>query len=322
MKSFKTLLVSFTLVSVPVVPSVYSCDLCAVHTARLAAGEGRPGLFAALAEQSTHFGSIRVNGVEVSNPGGQRMDSSITQAVAGWTFGEHFQVQASVPLIYRTFKRIENNEPQVGVVAGVGDIVLSGDWSPWFRQSGNVTGSWDLLAGIKLPTGSSARLREETQEGEGEESTAIPSTIHGHDLTLGSGSVDGIVGTSIFLCWNRWYFDGSAQYAIRTDGAYDYRFANGLTWNAGVGRYLWLEHRFTVALEAVVSGDHKDRDTFRGAAAEDTGITTVYVGPQISATWRDWLTAEVGVDLPVSIQNTALQSVPDYRIRAGISWRF
>ena len=36
---------------------------------------------------------------------------------------------------------------------------------------------------------------------------------------------------------------------------------------------------------------------------------------------RRW-SAELGVDLPVLIDNTALQVVPDYRLRAGISLQF
>ena len=51
------------------------------------------------------------------------------------------------------------------------------------------------MAGVKFPTGSTSRLREETQEGAGQEGP-IASGIHGHDLTLGSGSYDGLVGTS------------------------------------------------------------------------------------------------------------------------------
>jgi hypothetical protein len=30
----------------------------------------------------------------------------------------------------------------------------------------------------------------------------------------------------------------------------------------------------------------------------------------------------VGVDFPVSIDNTALQIVPDYRVRAALIWHF
>jgi hypothetical protein len=34
------------------------------------------------------------------------------------------------------------------------------------------------------------------------------------------------------------------------------------------------------------------------------------------------LSAELGLDVPVLLENTALQMVPDYRVRAAITYRF
>jgi len=34
------------------------------------------------------------------------------------------------------------------------------------------------------------------------------------------------------------------------------------------------------------------------------------------------LSAQIGADLPISINNSALQVVPNYRIRAGFIWHF
>ena len=83
-----------------------------------------------------------------------------------------------------------------------------------------------------------------------------------------------------------------------------------------------LNEEFTLALEANVSGETKGRDTFQGERAADTGITSVYLGPLLTATWRENLSVEAGVDIPVSIDNTALQAVPDYRIHAAFTWHF
>jgi len=152
--------------------------------------------------------------------------------------------------------------------------------------------------------------------------SAPESGIHGHDLTLGTGSFDGIVGTGIFTRWKKLFLTANAQYAIRTKGDFDYQFANDLTWSGGPGVYLALGHQYTLALQAVVSGEHKDTDTFQGASADDTGVTAVYLGPQLSLTWGSKLSAQVGADLPISIDNTALQTVPDYRVRAGLTWHF
>lgn len=75
----------------------------------------------------------------------------------------------------------------------------------------------------------------------------------------------------------------------------------------------------TLALQFVVSGETKPRDEFRGERAEDTGISAVYPGPQINYTWSDKLIAEQGLDLPVSIQSTALQMVPDWLVFAAVT---
>ena len=75
-------------------------------------------------------------------------------------------------------------------------------------------------------------------------------------------------------------------------------------------------------MQFVISGEHKNRDTFRGEIAGDTGITSLYVGPRIVAGFGSRLIAEFGADLPVLMDNTSFQIVPDYRVRAGFSYRF
>ena len=82
------------------------------------------------------------------------------------------------------------------------------------------------------------------------------------------------------------------------------------------------KHNYTLGLQAVVAGEAKGRDTFEGEKAEDTGVTAVYLGPQINFTWGERFSASMGADLPVSIRNTALQTVPDYRLRAALTWHF
>jgi hypothetical protein len=184
----------------------------------------------------------------------------------------------------------------------------------------NFTFNWNLLGGVKFPTGSSDRIKEELNEVE--DPVGPPSGIHGHDLSLGTGSYDGIAGSGIFTRWHRGFLSANVQYAIRSKGDFDYQFANDLTWSGGPGYYVALTHKNTLSLQAVVSGENKRKDTFRGQSAEDTGVTAVYLGPQVNFTWGGSLAAYLAADLPMSIENTALQTVPDYRIRAGVSWHF
>jgi hypothetical protein len=296
------------------------CDICALYSAAQARGEVGEGFFGGVAEQFTHFGTVQVDGVKVSDPSDQHMDSAISQLFVGYNMNSRFGLQLNVPVIYRSFRRPEGFEIDHGEESGLGDISLFGNWVAYQQLQVDFTFNWMLLGGLKFPTGDTDRLKEEFNETEVE--GAPPSGIHGHDLTLGTGSVDGIVGTSVFTRWKKGFFTAGLQYAVRTKGDFDYEFANDLTWSGGPGFYFAVKHNYTLGLQAVVSGETKGKDTFRGEKAEDTGVTAVYLGPQLNFTWRDKLSAQIGADLPVSIRNTALQTVPDYRVRAGVTWHF
>ncbi|MGN6641641.1 MAG: hypothetical protein ACTHKU_01420 [Verrucomicrobiota bacterium] len=304
--------------SVACVQPLFACDFCAVYSAmETRTGEGfRLGV----AEQFTHFGTLQEEGHEVPNEVGQYLDSSISQLVVGYNSNDRFGVQLNVPLIYRSFKRPEGFEIDRGHESGIGDVSLVGRYFAFRRLTEESTVLLDVLGGIKFPTGNTARLKEEFNE------TEIPgapeSGIHGHDLTLGSGSYDGIVGADFYARLKRCFWQTSAQYSIRSEGDYGYRFANDFTWSGGPGALLIMEDQFTLSLQAAVSGETKGRDTFQGEKAADTGITTVYVGPEFTATWNEKISGEIGMDIPVSIDNTALQAVPDYRIHAAVTFRF
>ncbi len=297
-----------------------ACDLCSIYSAAQAHGEMGRGVFAGVAEQFTYFDTLQDNGQKVPNETGQYLASSISQVFAGYNFSDRVGLQLNLPVIYRSFQRPVGFETDRGTVSGIGDVSLIASVAPYQRLTETFTFSWNVLGGVKFPTGNTDRITEEFFE------IDVPgapvSGIHGHDLTLGTGSYDGIVATGFFTRWRRWFLAANVQYTIRSTGAYDYRFANDLTWIGGPGYYLLLSHNNTLSLQAVVSGEHKGLDTFQGESAEDTGITAVYLGPAVSFTWSNKLSVSVGADLPVSIDNTSLQAVPNYRVRGAVNWRF
>jgi len=326
-----------------------ACDLCGCYTPRLETATSSAGMtteqpwwtgvYGAVSEQFTHFGTVQVDGNEVSNPANQYLDSSITQLVGGYNFGSRFALQVNVPLIYRSFSRPEGFTIDRGTESGLGDMSLTGQYVVFQTTSAGrrevnfddpksprmveeepaLAFSATVLAGVKFPTGDSSRIKEEFHEVEVD--GAPESGIHGHDLTLGTGSYDGIFGGQLSLRYKNLFFEQNLQFTLRGDGLHQYHFANDLTWDGGPGYYLVHDQRTNVGLQFIVSGEHKDVDRFRGKPADDTGITSVFVGPRIVASRGRW-SAEAEVDLPVLIDNTALQVVPDYRIRGGISFHF
>ena len=331
-------------------PAAAGCDLCGCYTpqletlsqtddASLFSSSWLSGLYGAVAEQFTHFATLQIDGHEVADPSGQYLDSSITQLVAGYSLGSRFALQVNVPLIYRSFERPEGFAIDRGTESGLGDVSLLAKLVAFHTEIGgrrtvkfddaksprmemheaDFTASAVLLAGIKFPTGASSRLKEEFNEID--VPGAPESGIHGHDLTLGTGSYDGIFGGQISLYYKHFFFEGDLQFTLRGDGLHQYHFANGLTWGGGPGYYFVRNQKAIVGLQFVVSGEHKDVDRFRGKEAEDTGITSVFLGPRVVVSLGK-VSAEVAADLPVSIDNTALQVVPDYRIRGSVAIRF
>jgi hypothetical protein len=339
--------------------SARACDLCGCYTPQIEAmpqsadasafGEPSPaggaqsgwlsGAYFAVAEQFTHFGTVQIDGREVANPSGQFEDSSITQLVAGYSFTPRFALQVNVPLIYRSFERPQGFAIDRGTESGLGDVSLLAKFVLFHKEAGgsravnfddpknpridarepNFTISALLIGGVKFPTGDSSRLKEEFNEVE--VPGAPVSGIHGHDLTLGTGSYDGIIGGQASMRYRSFFFEADTQFALRGDGLHEYHFANDLSWSAGPGYYLMRSRSAIVGIQCACTGEHKDVDRFRGKAAEDTGITSVLLGPRVVASIGK-ISGELAVELPVLIDNTALQVVPDYRLRASFGIRF
>lgn len=304
-----------------VAPPCFACELCAVYSAVQARGEFGKGPVLGLAEQFTHSGTIQVDGNEAPNSAGQFLNSSITQIVPGYHVTERFGVEISVPIIARHFRRSEPSGIETGNETGAGDVFLLGNYEVYRYAKMGSTLSCQVYGGVKFPTGSTSRLKEETVEMEPMPGM-IPSAVHGHDLTLGTGSYDGLAGATLFGRYEKWFASANLQYSIRSTGDYDYRYANDFIWSIGPGYFFVTKDAFTISGGLNLAGEAKGKDRFRGTSAEDTGVTSVYVGPQIAFTFVEKLSAQVALDLPVLMDNTALQIVPDYRIRAGLTWRF
>lgn len=315
-----------------------ACDVCAIYSAT-EYRDARSGLRLGVAEQYTDYGTLYVNGEETPNLGDQQLLSSITQFFASYNFTPTLSAQLTIPYIYRKYRRVEGGDEVVdGDVSGLGDISLLGRWVAWSHVDERQLMRLSLLGGVKFPTGSSSQLEAEAEEGgdeadlpaglgrpfhgEVDPNGGVPNAIGGDNLTLGSGSFDGIVGGSFFWSFDRWFVSMIAQYAIRSTGSFDYRFANDLFFFAGPGAYVLTEHDYTLSLQGVVSGETKGSDHVDGDEVEGSAQTDVYCGPALSFSWKSSLAAEVAVDVPFVTHAPGVAVVPDYRVRAALSWQF
>ena len=288
---------------------VLSCDLCAIYAATQAQGGSGQGLLGGAAEQFTEFATLQQEGHQVPSQG-QYIDSSVAQVFAGYNFNNWLGVQLNLPVIYRGY----GSHTMRATESGIGDLSLVATAAPVQKLSERFNLTWTLLGGLKFPTGNPSKLNTPDSE--------LPEGIGGHDLALGSGSYDGLVRTGAFVRWNKLFATANVQYAIRTEGAFQHRYANDLTWSGGPGVYLALNHNYTLSLEAAVSGETKGKDAFNGVPDQDSAETLVYLGPQVNFTWGSRWSVLLGGDLPVVRENSGTQVLPNYKVRAAITLRF
>lgn len=329
-------------------PSARACDVCAVYTATQMR-EARTGLLVGLAEQGTRYETKLPDPDGGSSDKGERLNSFITQILVGYDFHPKFGVQVNVPIIARDYHRLRNRrlvDDQIrdgvltkGEISGFGDVALLGLWRPWTYVDEHRLVRFTLLGGLKMPSGDPSKLSEEKKLRRASEASArgagrvasahhipegSPSGINGHDLALGSGSIDGIVGGAAFASWDRIFLSASVQHAIRSEGAYRYQYGDETNWFIGLGGYVLLDHAYTLTLQLQTSGKYQGTDTLESTSTAadggSTATTWAFVGPGMSFTYGTALGFELAGDLPVERPKEGL--IPEYRVRSGMTWRF
>ncbi|HSP06755.1 MAG TPA: hypothetical protein VLR94_06230, partial [Acidobacteriota bacterium] len=221
-------------------------------------------------EQYSSLSDLYLDGTKVPNALNQYMDSSNSQVLVNYRFNPKYSLQLNMPLIHRSFQRVEGDALQTGSVAGIGDMLLVGTYVPFQRKNPSSQFRWKMIGGLKFPTGSADRISEELTEMDSSSSESVPSAVHGHDLALGSGSWDGLIGAEVSGGAGRWYYLAHLQYAIRTRGSFDYKYANDLLWYGGPGYYLAAGHNYTFGLQGQFGGEQKGADELGSQKTDDT----------------------------------------------------
>ena len=315
-----------------------ACELCAIYSASNARADASGGFIFTLAEQyiSQHtllFQSRSASQFEFFNQA--YLNSSYTHLVPGYNFSSRVGVSLNVPIVHRDFRRTQQFSPsgdivdETGTVTGLGDTALIGRLSLLRIVKMKYSINVNLLAGIKFPTGDTARLDDEVNSAKADLALYGPSHEHGalggvhqHDLSLGSGSFDGVFGLTPSLRWTRWFLNSQIQYYLRSEG-HSYKFGDLFIVSGGPGFYLPLGAQSTISLQFNGFYERGERDQIIGQTFNQTGLTAWYLGPLITLTLGEHLSANASVDVPLKIYNEhGLQTAPDYRINAGLTWRF
>jgi hypothetical protein len=332
MKFFVTLLAGFITMGAP------ACELCSIYSSENASasrGEGSSGFIFTLSEQYIAQETLQVEGEPFPrSPFFQAafMDSSITHFVPGYNFSSRLGVSLNIPYVYREFRRTEitpfaTRIDERGSISDLGDIALIGRWTAFQKREMDYSAIVNLLAGVKFPTGDTERLEDERRQeirytqAFGKNHSHAFGGIHQHDLSPGTGSFDGVFGATASLRWKRLFFNLQGQYYLRTE-AIDYEMGDLTIVSGGPGVYALLMGDTTLSIQAQAFYEKQESDRSLGQINIQTGFTAWYFGPQLTFTWGEHFSGNAGVDVPLNIDNRGIQSVPDYRVHGGVSWRF
>lgn len=319
-------------------PGALGCELCAIYRAADARGEYGSGFTATASIQYVASDTAQFNGDTFHRADEDYLHRWTAHFVAGANLGERFGISLNVPQVFQSYQRRELQDgvfPRTlsGDESGLGDLALVARWRALQWSSMDWGASLNVLAGIKLPSGSAEALEEQERQvlayeaivGPGHDHDAlgqVVSGVHPRDLSLGSGSVDGIFGLAGNVRWKRAFWNAQAQYYLRTEGAGSYRYADDLILSGGPGLFLWVQTKSTLSLQLNAAYETMGSDTLLGDASTHTGMTSWFLGPVVSWTWKSRLSLLAGADVPLRVANRGFQNVPDYRWNAGLTYRF
>lgn len=309
-----------------------ACDMCSVYNAA-DLRDSLTGLRVGVAEQFTEFSNLRRDGDRVDNPNNERLRSSITQFLVSYQPRAEWGVQLSLPVITRDYHRATARGVENGDETGIGDLALSLRYRPFLYQFNGGNIRLALLGGVTVPSGDSDRLGEESPSASQTHGSwakrkprhnpaGVESGVHGHDLALGSGSVDGLFGGDVLAVWNKAFCVASIQYRLRNPGAFGYEYADDLGATIAPGYFVLTRGGVSLAVKGHVTAETKGKDRASTGIENDTGFTALYAGPGLELAWRTNLDVEVSADLPAIRNNTGLQIVPEYRLRGALVWHF
>jgi hypothetical protein len=313
-----------------------ACDLCAIYNADSATGQSGQGLSVNIAEQYVPYGTVQLDGhtLPPSSLDQLYVNKSMTHLVPTWSFSQSFSISLSIPYIYERYREshLLPGAPFVettsGANDGIGDVSLVGRLTVLRASKGSAAAAVSLLAGVKFPTGNPSFLRKEVEltkaldEIYGTGHQHAIGGVHFTDLTLGSGSYDGVFGVTANTHWSRAFCNAQFQYYLRTPGESGYEFGDEWILTGGPGYYLVLHESVTFGVQAVATYDKMDSDILVGRTNPNSGMTAIYLGPQFNLTLGGRFSANAGFDWPLHIDNNGLQNVPNYRVHAGLSFRF
>jgi len=307
-----------------------ACDPCALYNASRLQGHSADTFTLSISEQYTNFDRSEDSKENSVRDGEFVRGFSTTQFALAYDATERIGVQLTLPLVARRFDEIKQFRNSTESDAGLGDLSFVGTYSFIDYKDQD----WAVIAGftggLKFPTGDTGVLEDVSEEDHSDLLTErlvlkhhqIGTASGGRALTFGTGSYDYILGLNLLSRYQRYLLISSAQYTIRTEGDFNYEFADDFLFSMGAGYYFLLDHDFTAAGLVMLSGEYKGKDHLNDEIVSGSEVSNLYLGPELLFSVNSRIGAEVSLDFRVTDEDEGSTVVPETRIRASLSYRF
>lgn len=299
-----------------------ACDPCTLYNVSRLLGHEENKYTISINENFTKFKSIDESLIPRDGQVGTNFSS--TQVSLTYDIFNNAGVQFVLPVIYRNYDVYERFQGKSDSEFGLGDIILNANYSPINYKAGNWTVFSTIILGLKLPSGNTGSLREIKPDSDTNNELKhhnLSGAQGGRALSLGTGSIDYLAGITNLILYDRFILMSNAQYSYRTEGSFDYEFGDDFLWSAGPGYYVHLGEDYSVALRAVLSGEHKRMDYLDNLPVSRSKISNLYLGPELIIIYGKRMLFDLGFDYLINDYKDSL-IVPDFRIRSGIAYRF
>ncbi|MGH7197571.1 MAG: hypothetical protein ACREH5_02365 [Candidatus Omnitrophota bacterium] len=227
---------------------------------------------------------------------------------AGVNPAENVTILADIPYVVRNSIEIEDHDRlgEKESSEGFGDLNLIGIWR-FLRWEENFIGA---TAGVKFPTGSTD---EENSQG----------ILFEPELQPGSGSYDYPVGGVYQLRSGPFIFRGNAIYVIKTEGDHDFEYGGLFTTSLFIDYEAWKTQNGICAKIGVdLNFQHEDKQVHEGETIEDSGGSTLFLGPTLTVDVADRMSIFGTILFPVSQNLGGAHQELDFVWTAGakVSW--
>ncbi len=311
----------------------YACDPCALFSASELLSQRKQSWSASVNEQYDDFKAGPDHEADA-----ERVERSNTvHLTIGYQSDDFWGAAISIPHLYDKFSGAKAGDE---TESGFSDISLIAKAKLPSYHGANLKISSGVYAGIEFPTGDASNFsqnarteedghnEEQAHEGEDEHDHILShhhpispaAGVSGRGLTTGSGSYDYVFGAHTFARYDRAFFLGSFQYTKRTEGSFNYQFADDYVWDVGPGYFVSTWDENSVALRAALSGESKAHDRQNGAVLDDSAYNTILVGPEVIYSSGDSWAFNLGIDFAIDSSGDASGSVENaWRVRSGLS---